>query len=312
MRNIIHNLIALYLQNNSIVLQTYIKQFLKKPFFHNTKLVLLGDCNSTTIVAYRAMIRAVTSHANIPQADIVNNYIINKNGKMKKEKQEFFDEKGSVANQVTDYKIPIIVFICSSLNSSQVINNDEDNIANSGSTRPKIEKTNFEIDFSSSIPNPLFITSELIPVNGFYNVNWAIFAETIGIGIDFWCAVNSNDQDLNNSNDIPINMRMVYRVLYTDLVGVIQQSYAVDNDGTVEQNDEDNKAIPKGMEEKEKETDNDNDNDNGKRNIEQLNFENEALFPGLITPCATSSLLPSIIQRQHRYQIAANDRDLSN
>lgn len=66
--------------------------------------------NSATIVAYGAVIRAVTSvmsirkshywiglarkeyydkkkHANLPQADIVNDYIMNENGKMKKEKQ---------------------------------------------------------------------------------------------------------------------------------------------------------------------------------------------------------------------------------
>ncbi|QSZ28610.1 hypothetical protein DSL72_003109 [Monilinia vaccinii-corymbosi] len=71
----------------------------------------------------------------------------------------------------------------------------------------------------------ILIASDLVPVNGYYNVNWAIFAETTGIGIDFWCAVCSNDQDLNNGND---------------LVGVIQQSYTVDNDSIVEQNDDDN------------------------------------------------------------------------
>ncbi|KAK6591796.1 hypothetical protein H4I95_12038 [Botrytis cinerea] len=333
--------------SNSIVLQTCIKDFLKNPFFRNTKLILLGDCNSATIVAYGAVIRAVTSvmsirkshywiglarkeyydkkkHANLPQADLVNDYIMNENGKMKKEKQvktiqwwaqpgencivngsidqmpfikmsEFFDEEGSVANQATDYKVPIMVFICPSMNSSQVMNNDEDDIANSGagkrgwsyqSARPKTEEINFEIDFSPSIPNPLLIASELVPVNGFYNVNWTIFAETTGIGIDFWCAVRSNDQDLNNSNDIQTNMRMVYRVLHTDLVGVIQQSYAVDDDETVEQNDEDNEVLSIGMKEKGKEKETGNDND--ERKVEQLNSENEELLPSLVAPRPTS------------------------
>lgn len=208
---------------------------------------------------------------------------------------EFFDEEGSVANQATDYKVPIMVFICPSMNSSQVMNNDEDDIANSGagkrgwsyqSARPKTEEINFEIDFSPSIPNPLLIAGELVPVNGFYNVNWTIFAETTGIGIDFWCAVRSNDQDLNNSNDIQTNMRMVYRVLHTDLVGVIQQSYAVDDDETVEQNDEDNEVLSIGMKEKGKEKETGNDND--ERKVEQLNSENEELLPSLVAPRPTS------------------------
>ncbi|KAK6591460.1 hypothetical protein H4I95_12190 [Botrytis cinerea] len=207
---------------------------------------------------------------------------------------EFFDEEGSVANQATDYKVPIMVFICPSMNSSQVMNNDEDDIANSGagkrgwsyqSARPKTEEINFEIDFSPSIPNPLLIASELVPVNGFYNVNWTIFAETTGIGIDFWCAVRSNDQDLNNSNDIQTNMRMVYRVLHTDLVGVIQQSYAVDDGDRGAERRRQRSSINRNEREgKEKETGNDND----ERKVEQLNSENEELLPSLVAPRPTS------------------------
>ncbi|ESZ94747.1 hypothetical protein SBOR_4859 [Sclerotinia borealis F-4128] len=124
------------------------------------------------------------------------------------------------------------------------------------STRSKIKKTEFEIEFSPSILYPLLIASELASVNGFYNVNWTIFDETTGIGIDFWCAFRPNDQDLNNANDIQMNMRM---------------------------NDEDNEAIPKGM--RQKETDND------KREVEQLNSINKALFPGLVASRPTSTVV---------------------
>ena len=97
--------------SNAVVLQKCIKNLLKAPFFRNTKLVLLGDCNrlastteveyqyltlnSATLVAYGAIIRAVTpvmstrkchfwiglarkdpydkeKHANAPSADIVD------------------------------------------------------------------------------------------------------------------------------------------------------------------------------------------------------------------------------------------------
>ncbi|KAF7856816.1 hypothetical protein EAF04_009579 [Stromatinia cepivora] len=326
--------------SNAVVMQTCIKYFLESHFFRNTELVFLGEFNSATLVAYGAIIRAVTSvmstrkshywiglarkesydkkkHANVPRADIVNDDIIDENGKMRKEKQvrtvqwwaqagenctvdgpidqmpfikmaEFFDEEGSVANQFTDYKVPIMVFICPSVDTPQVMDNDKDDIANNGagkrgwsyqSTRSKVEETDFEIDFSPSIPNPLLNASVLVPVNGFYNVNWTIFAETTGIGIDFWCAVRSNDQDLNDSQ---MNMRMVYRVLFTDLVGVIQQSYAVD-DETVEQNSEDNEFIPKGTDEKEADSD--------KREVEQLNSKNEPLFPGLVASRPTSTVV---------------------
>lgn len=113
--------------SNAMVLQTCIEDFLKS-FFPNTELVLLGDCNrlafstaevgcqyltvnSATLVAYGAIIRAVTSvmstrqshywiglarkelfsrkkHANVPQDDIVIEDVPCKNGeKRKKEKQ---------------------------------------------------------------------------------------------------------------------------------------------------------------------------------------------------------------------------------
>lgn len=322
--------------SNAVVMKTCIESFLESQSSRNTELVFLGEFNSATLVAYGAIIRAVTSvmsirkshywiglerkefyykkkHTNIPRADIVNDDIMGNNGKMKNEKQvrtiqwwaqpgencvvdgvidqmpfikmaEIFDEEGSVANQSTDYKVPIMVYICPSLDTSQVMDNDKDEIAENGagkrgwsyqSTTSKVKEFEFEIDFSPSVPNPLVNASELVPVNGFYNINWTIFAETTGIGIDFWCAVRSNDQDLN--------MRMVHRVLFTDLVGVIQQSYVVDDDEIMEHNSEDNGSIPKETDEKEA--------DNDKLEVEQLNSKNKPLFPGLIASHPASNVV---------------------
>ncbi|ESZ92641.1 hypothetical protein SBOR_6975 [Sclerotinia borealis F-4128] len=297
--------------SNAIVLQKCIRDLLRTPSFRNTELVLLGDFNSATLVAYGATIRAVTSvmsvrkshywlgfarkelynrkkHTDVLDADIVNEDILDENGKMKMKKQvktiqwwdqpgesctidgsidqmpfikmlEYFDEEGPAIGQPTDYTVPISVLICSSLGESEVMDNDRDDIANGGagkrgwsyqSIRPKIEELDFEIDFSPSIPNPLLIASDLVSVGGVYEVNWTIFADY--------------------SDDLQMNSRRAHRILFTDLVGVIQQSYDVGNDETgkyVRQNSQDEEAIPKRLER--------NKTDNDGSGVVQLNATNE-------------------------------------
>jgi hypothetical protein len=146
---------------------------------------------------------------------------------------EYFDEEGSV-DKPTDWTVPIRAYVCSSLDRGRVMESGEADILSGTagkrgwsyeSTIPDEDSVSFVLDLSPKTYSPLLVEMDLSPTNEFYDVSWVIYAETTGMGIEFWCGAYPDGKPTSTTKYNEMLIQPVSRVLCADLVGVTQQSH---------------------------------------------------------------------------------------
>lgn len=151
---------------------------------------------------------------------------------------EYFDEEGSVTKP-TDWTVPVRAYVCSSLDPGSVVESSEVDVLSGTagkrswsyeSTIPDEDSVSFMVDFSPRSDTPLLTEADLTPANEFYDVCWVIYAETTGMGIDFWCGAYPDGKGVNTTKYSEMFIQPIFRVLCADLVGVTQQSHSLGRD----------------------------------------------------------------------------------
>lgn len=176
------------------------------------------------------------------------------------------------------------------------------------STRPETERAKFKVDFSPNVPNPLLVERDLVPtIDRFYDISWTISAETTGIGIDLWCSVYSNGKRSSHTKDDQMNSRMVSRVLFADLVGVIQKSYVLDAESEVE--NEEGELDGEDGEDADAESEGKKDGKASSRGNDVA--QHTVLFPGLVSHSNSERMADEVLLAPSK-KAKTDDRDLEN
>ncbi|KAF5875099.1 putative hsp70 family protein [Botrytis fragariae] len=157
--------------------------------------------------------------------------------------EEILDEIGSMEDPW--YKVPVSVYICSRAgdvqpNSATDVENDAGKQGWSFESQiPAGAKVyNFEWDLGLAKEDSLFDIKQIPPLKTYYTINWAILAETTSIGMNIWFMFHPDGRTMSKTDEIEsLRREEVQKVVFADLVEVIQKEYGDDSKGKDQRKD---------------------------------------------------------------------------